>query len=50
MSQARKPALVFAAVAALLLAWAHQALTGDAKKTVVVLSSSDVIGYLTPCG
>ncbi len=50
MRQVRKPALLAAVVAMLLLAWAHQALTKDNKRTLCVLSTSDVIGYFTPCG
>ncbi len=50
MQRARKPALAVAVVALLLLAGAHQALTKAAQKTIVVLSTSDGVGWLTPCG
>jgi hypothetical protein len=50
MHSGRRPALILALTAALLLAWAHQALTKDSKKTVVVMSTTDVIGYTAPCG
>lgn len=50
MHSARKPAVLVALVALLLLAWAHQAVTKDAEKTLVVLSTTDVIGYTGPCG
>lgn len=50
MRSGRRSALILAVAAALLLAWAHQALTKDSKKTVVVLSTTDVIGYTGPCG
>jgi hypothetical protein len=42
--------LLATATAAVLTLWAHQARTADAKKPLVVLSTSDVIGYTTPCG
>jgi hypothetical protein len=50
MRAGRKPALFLAVVAALLLPWAHQALTKSSPKAVLVLSTSDVIGYTAPCG
>ena len=50
MSRIRSIALVTSAVGTLLLVGAHQALTKDAKKSLVVLSTSDVIGYTSPCG
>jgi hypothetical protein len=42
--------LILALAATLLLVWAHAALTKDSKRTVVVLSTTDVIGYTGPCG
>ena len=50
MTRVKTFALLATATAAVLAVWAHSARTADAKKTVVVLSTSDVIGYTTPCG
>ena len=50
MTRVKTFALVASAVATMLAVWGNQALTKDAKKQVVVLSTSDVIGYSTPCG
>jgi len=50
MRSGRRPALILALAATLLLVWAHTALTKDSKRTVVVLSTTDVIGYTGPCG
>jgi hypothetical protein len=50
MNRLKTIAMLGCAVAAMLLAWAHQALTKDASKPLVVLSTSDVIGYTSPCG
>ena len=50
MNRLRSIALLACAVTMILLVWAHSALTKDAKKQFVVLSTSDVIGYTSPCG
>jgi len=50
MNRLKTIAMLGCAVMAMLLAWAHQALTKDAAKQLVVLSTSDVIGYTSPCG
>ena len=42
--------LVLSVVFAGLALWAHQAITKVAPKTLSVLSTSDAIGYTTPCG
>ena len=50
MTRVKTFALLATVTAAALAVWAHQARTADAKKPFVVLSTSDVIGYTTPCG
>jgi hypothetical protein len=50
MRTTRSIALVTSVVGTLLLVGTHQALTKDAKKTLAVISTSDVIGYTSPCG
>jgi hypothetical protein len=42
--------LVLSVVFAGLALWAHQAVTKAAPKTLAVLSTTDGIGYTTPCG
>ncbi len=50
MPSLRKWAALAAVVMALALLWAHQAMTKDKPRELIILSTSDVIGYLTPCG
>ena len=50
MNRVKTFALLSSAVAVTLAVWGNQALTKDAKKQLVILSTSDVIGYTTPCG
>lgn len=50
MRHSRNLAVLFGVAGLMLSVYAHQAMTKDAKKTLAVLSTSDIIGYTTPCG
>jgi hypothetical protein len=50
MRQPKNLAVTLSVAGLLVCAIAHQALTKDAPKKLVVLSSTDIIGYTSPCG